>query len=136
MGVLEGFEPIKRVKGIPTVTISKDGVAFTSAVIEKMGRPPYVIPMIDRIGKRFAIVASEVETDDTRPFYNEGRKPSYGKRWSDRDLRATLTDMMGWDVGVRGYRVEGAYGFEENAFVFDLKHAKPYGKGAAGEGEE
>lgn len=136
MSLLEGFEPIKRVKGVPTVTISKDGVAFTTAVLEKMGKPPFVTPMIDRAGKRFAIVASNIETDDTRPFFNEERKSTYGKRWSDRDLRSTLAEMMGWDLSVCGYRVEGTYDFDENAFIFDLKRAKPYGKDAAGEGEE
>lgn len=136
MSILQGFEPIKRIKGIPTVTISKDGVAFTTAVLEKLGKPSYVVPMIDRSGQRFAIVASEHETDDTRPFYKTGRKSSYGIRWSDRDLRSTLAEMMGWDLSVCGYRAEGAYDYDENAFVFDLKRAKPYGKGAAGEGEE
>lgn len=136
MSLLQGFEPIKRVKGVPTVTISKDGVAFTTAVLEKLGKPSYVVPMIDRIGKRFAIVASEWETDDTRTFYKEGRKSSYGIRWSDRDLRSTLSEMMGWDLSVCGYRAEGAYDYDENAFVFDLKRAKPYGKGAADEREE
>ena len=136
MSILQGFEPIKRIKGIPTVTISKDGVAFTTAVLEKLGKPSYVVPMIDRGGQRFAIVASEHEADDARPFYKEGRKSSYGIRWSDRDLRSTLADMMGWDLSVCGYRAEGAYDYDDNAFVFDLKCAKPYGKGVAGEGEE
>lgn len=136
MSLLQGFEPIKRVKGIPTVTISKDGVAFTTAVLEKLGKPSYVVPMIDRSGQRFAIVASEHETDDTRSFYKTGRKSSYGIRWSDRDLRSTLAEMMGWDLSVCGYRAEGAYDYDENAFVFDLKRAKHYGKGVAGEGEE
>ena len=136
MSILQGFEPIKRIKGIPTVTISKDGVAFTTAVLEKLGKPAYVVPMIDRTGKRFAIVASEHETEDTRQFYNKESKSSYGKRWSDRDLRSTLAEMMSWDLNVCGYRVEGTYDFDENAFVFDLKRAKAYGKGAAGKGEE
>jgi len=136
MGLLEGFEPIKRVKGVPTVTISKDGVAFTTAILEKLGKPHYVIPMIDRSGRRFAIVASNHETDDTRLFYKQGRKSSYGIRWSDRDLRSTLATMMGWNLKSCGYRVEGVYDFEENAFIFDLNKAKPYGKGAADEREE
>lgn len=136
MSLLEGFEPIKRVKGVPTVTISKDGVAFTTAVLEKLGKPAFVIPMIDRVGKRFAIVSSEIETNDTRQFYKEDRKSSYGIRWSDRDLRSTLATMMGWSLDACGYRAEGTYDFDENAFVFDLKNAKPYGKGVAGEGEE
>ncbi len=136
MGLLEGFEPIKRVKGVPTLTISKDGVAFTTAVLEKMGKPRFVIPMIDRIGRRFAIVASNVETDDTRIFYREGRKSSYGIRWSDRDLRSTIANIMDWNLNDCGYRVEGVYEFDDNAFIFDLKEAKPYGKGTASKEEE
>lgn len=136
MSLLDGFEPIKRVKGVQTVTISKDGVAFTTAVLEKLGRPHYVTPMIDRNSKRFAIVASKVETDETRPFYKEGRKSTYGIRWSDRDLRSTLATMMDWNLDICGYRAEGTYDFDDNAFIFDLKDAKPYGKGAAGKGKE
>lgn len=133
---LQGFEPIRRIKGVPTITVSKDGVAFTTAVLEKLGKPPYVIPMIDRSGRRFAIVASDVETNDSRSFYKVGRKSSYGIRWSDRDLRSTLATMMNWDLSACGYRAEGTYDFDDNAFIFDLNYAKPYGKGAGIERKE
>lgn len=136
MSLLDGFEPIRRIKGVPAITISKDGVAFTTAVLEKLGKPPYVIPMLDRIGKRFAIVGSDIETDNTRDFFKKERKSAYGIRWSDRDLRTTLAAMMGWNLSVCGYRVEGVYDFDENALIFDLKDAEPYGKGAADERKE
>lgn len=136
MALLDSFEPIKRVKGVPTVTISKDGVAFSTAVLDKMNRPRYVLPMIDRSGRRFAIVECGPETDNAREFCAPGRKGAYGKRWSDRDLRSTLCDLMGWDVSEGGYRVDGSYDFDENAFVFNLYDAEKYGKDAPVTGEE
>ncbi|MDO4183370.1 MAG: hypothetical protein Q4E12_07195 [Coriobacteriia bacterium] len=135
MSFLDGFEPIKRIKGVASMSVSKDGVSFTTAVIEKMGKPRYVTPLIDRNTQRFAIVSSDTETDDTRLFYKEGRKSQYGIRWSDRDIRSTLGEMMGWNLEESGYRVAGFFDYDDNAFIFDLKEAKPYGKGAA-KGEE
>ena len=128
--MLEGFEPLRLVTGIPTMSITKNGVSFNKTSIEKLGCPPYVIPMIDRQGNRFAIVARDERDDDTRKFHQEGRDTSNGIRWNNNDLVATFENMMGWKIAYMGMKVMGKYSENDKAIIFNLESAEPIDSGS------
>lgn len=123
--MLEGFEPIKLVTGTPTMSVTKNGVAFNKTAVEKLGCPPFAIPMIDRAGSRFAIVARDYEENDTKRFYQKGRDTSNGVRWNNNDLIATFESMMGWNIEQMGVKVKGVYSEIDRAIIFDLHEASP-----------
>lgn len=123
--MLEGFEPIKLVAGTPTMSVTKNGVSFNKTTVEKLDCPPYVIPMIDRIRRRFAIVARDYEGSDAKKFYQNGRDTSNGVRWNNNDLIATFDSMMGWNIDQTGMKVKGVYLEDDRAIIFDLNEANP-----------
>ena len=102
--MLEGFEPLRLVTGIPTMSITKNGVSFNKTSIEKLGCPPYVIPMIDRQGN--------------------------GIRWNNNDLVATFENMMGWKIAYMGMKVRGKYSENDKAIIFNLESAEPIDSGS------
>lgn len=124
MGLLDGFKVIDAVTGVPSVSITKNGIAFNKTVVEKMGCPSYVCAMIDKENKRFAIVPCEKDAKGHRAFYKKGRSTSYGVRWNNADLRMTIEMLMDWNLEESSWKVVGTYYEEENVLMFDLKEAE------------
>lgn len=129
MSLLEAFEVVDAVTGMPTVSITKNGIAFNKTVLEKMGCPEYVRAMIDKPGKRIAIAPCEKEDRGSRAFYKRGRNTANGVRWNNFDLRTTIETMMGWALADQGWKASGFYSEEDNAIIFDLNSAEPLSRG-------
>ena len=125
MSILDSFQVIGNVTGVPSVSVTKNGIAFNKAVLEKMRCPEYVCAMIDKASKRIAIVACEKGSNGSRPFYKKGRDMSNGVRWNNADLRMTIENMMSWRLSEKGWKATGTYFEEENALIFDLNDSEP-----------
>lgn len=131
--MLKGFEPLIVASGIPRVTISRNGVSFNKATVEKMGKAPYVCVLIDRPGRRFAISPDEGEDSISRmDFFRPGAEISNGVRWNSSDLKQTFHDLMGWDVEHQTMRADGFFDAESRAIIFDLNEAVDISKGREG----
>lgn len=126
--MLDGFETIKLVTGTPTMSVTKNGVSFNKTAIEKLGKPSYVIPMLDRIRNRFAIVGVDYEVEDARKFYQSGRDTSQGVRWNNNDLISTLEAITAWNTTKTGMKVKGRYDEDDRAIIFNLDEAEPIEK--------
>ena len=134
--MLEGFEPLTIATGGMRMTVTKNGVSFSKGALEKLHCAQYVIPLIDRAGKRFAIAACKEEAKNAKRFYRDGGTAD-GVRWNERDLITTLSDLVGKNLEEHGITVDGIYSGEDDALIFDLNNARPSRKrrGAA-EGTE
>ena len=53
--MLDGFKQNNMAVGSSSVSITDNGIAFSKAAIVRIGKPEYVIFMIDEEGKRIAI---------------------------------------------------------------------------------
>ena len=124
MGVWDGFEIFETVKGTPSMSVTKNGVAFNKTVVEKMHAPQYALPLIDRENKRFAVVACAGDERGAREFFKPGRELSYGARWNNHDLRSTIEGMMGWNLEANGWKAHGVYSEGKNGYIFDLSKAE------------
>lgn len=122
----EGYEKYTAITGTPSMTITRNGISFNQAAINKLGKPPYVNLYIDKRRTRFAIEASYEDADGALFFYKPGTPTSKGVRWNNADLRATFEQLMGWDVELLGYKVIGNFRDEDvPALEFRLADAKP-----------
>jgi hypothetical protein len=124
MGLLDSFEVLENVTGAPYLSITKNGVSFNKCVLEKMGCPQYVKALIDRDGKRMAIVACDGKDRASRAFYKDGRDTSYGVRWNNYDLKQTIENMMGWDLLDGSWKVFGEFFRDDCAMIFDFMQAE------------
>lgn len=120
MGFFDDFELLDPVNGIPSMSITKHGVSFNKSALEKLGCPENVKALLDKKGKRFAIISCEKEDRGARKFCKKGRDISNGVRWNNYDLKITLETLMGWNLAEQSWKSIGSYSEDERALIFDL----------------
>lgn len=125
MSLLDKFEIIDSVTGVPSISITKNGISFNKGTLEKLARPAYVQALIDKQNKQIAIVPCDENDRGSRFFYKEGRDTANGVRWNNFDLRTTVETMMGWDLSDGGWKSAGIFSEEDNALIYDLNSAEP-----------
>lgn len=120
MGLLDAFEVMPYVTGIPSMSVTKDGVSFNKATVEKLGSPAYVLILVDKAGNRLAAKPCEETTQGARPFLREGRSSRAGVRWNNTDLKDSIQKLTHWELDENGYKVTGDFFPDDNVMVFDL----------------
>jgi hypothetical protein len=126
--MLEGFRPINLTVGLPYISITKNGVTFNKTSIVKIGKPAYVLLMMDDVNKRIAVQPCDSSDEDATAFFKGEGKSVVSVRWNNKDLLNTLSKMMNYDLDKFSYRVDGDYLSNENALIFDLKLATILGE--------
>lgn len=125
---LTNFKTIEMVKGNPTMSLTRNGITFSQAAIQKLAKPEYVEFMIDENNKIIAVVAKKEKTSNSFSFFSPEKKVM-SVRISNKDLRNQIAEIMSWSLGKEdGYKIEGEYAKEENALFFNLKESKPLNK--------
>lgn len=119
-----GFSTFDFEEGVPYVSITKNGITFNKGVVLKLGRPSRVELLINTDSKQIAIRGCNGDTPRSNSFYRENSRGIFSVRWNTKDLLSTLRDMMGWNLELESYRVEGQLLKEENAMLFDLNNAE------------
>ncbi len=119
-----GFSTFDFEEGVPYVSITKNGITFNKGVVLKLGRPSRVELLINTDSKQIAIRGCNGDTSRSNSFYRENSRGIVSVRWNTKDLLSTLRDMMGWNLELESYRVEGQLLKEENAMLFDFNKAE------------
>jgi len=124
--MLDGFKVYNLTTGLPTFSVTQNGVSFNKTAIVKMEYPEYVLLMINGDEKKIAIQTCDEGQAGATQFYKGARGNGVvSVRWNNRDLLNTISKMMGWKLEEQGYRIPGDYYEDENAIIFDLKQAEP-----------
>lgn len=127
MSILDGFSAFNFNEGVAYVSITKNGVTFNKSVVMKLGRPHYVVLLINEESQQIAIKCCDDSTPNCVSFYKdekESNRKIISVRWNGRDLLNTFQNMMDWDLNKCSYRVCGTLIKEEAAMLFDLKTAE------------
>ena len=123
--MLNGFRVINLISGLPSLSITKNGVGLNKASIVKLEYTEKVLLMINDAEKMIAVQKCENDNPNATQFYKKQRNVVV--RWNNSDLLSTLEKMMGWDVKKNGFKVTGEYDNENFALIFDLKKATQIG---------
>lgn len=118
------FQAFDFSEGAPVFSITKNGITFNKGVVLKLGKPSYVVLLINEAAKQIAIKCCEKDTPRCNPFYKPNDRGVYSVRWNSKDLLNTLQLLTGWDIENDAYRVEGQLLKEDNAMLFDLNSAE------------
>ncbi len=123
MSILSTFQPFNFNEGVPSVSITPNGVTFNKSVVLKLGCPSHVRLLIDYDEKRIAVQPCSALTEYAMAFYKEKAAKVLSVRWNGRDLLNTLQSMMDWKLSEKAYRCVGEFIREDNAVIFDLTKA-------------
>lgn len=119
----EAFKPFSLTTGLPSLSVTKNGVSFNRAAIVKMEKAPFVALYIDDKGKRLAIQKSDDQSQtNVAKFYRSGGK-NFTVRWNNSDLLKTIEKITGWNLEMNGYKIEGEFDAEEMVMIFDFNKA-------------
>lgn len=120
------FAPIDvAVTGTPEIHITRYGVTFTRKLLEDMGFPAYVMPMIDVKNQVLAIKACKNETAHAMRFSRQKGEQKGALIVYASAIRRMVHLIMGdqWHEKNR-YHITGVWYAEAKAMVFDLNAAK------------
>lgn len=123
MSVLEGFKSFNFNEGMPSVSITSNGVTFNKAVTLKLGSPSHVVLLFNEDTKQMALQVCSENTENAVQYCRENTRGVLSVRWSGRDLLNTIESMMGWNLEAHAFKVEGSLIRSENAILFDLEKA-------------
>ena len=121
---LSTFKQIELIKGNPTMSVTKNGLTFSQAAIQKLAKVEYVEFLINEEQKIVAVIAKDEATENSFHFFAPGKKV-LSVRITNKELRNQIADSMSWNLTqTDGYKVEGTYDKELNGLFFDLSTAK------------
>jgi len=111
--------------GTPDIHITQNGITFTRRLIEDMGYPLYVTPMIDMKNKAFAIKECKATNEHAISFSKPKGEQKGAIITSSTAIRKMIRGLMGnqWDK-LNRYHVTGIWYAEAKAMVFDLNAAR------------
>lgn len=122
--MLEGFEIVTFGNTGASVSITKNGVTFNKASLEKMNSANYVTLMVNRNLKQFAIKQCTQNDANAMPFYVAIKPKAPSVRWNSKELLRLFSGLMSWDLDkCNGYKIMGEYLKSEKALLFDLNSA-------------
>ena len=124
---LSKFKPYTVSPGVATITIGKNGLAFSKTAVIRLGKPEYVELLVNDDDKIIAIRALSEQSETSTNFFRPGKK-NIMVRWNYQDLIERITEMMNWDTENKTYKVRGEYYPEDNLLSFSLKDASTLGK--------
>ncbi len=119
--MFENFKKVSLTTGLPYMSITDNGVTFSKSVVIKMGKPQFVILLINEEDNQIAIMTSHKDEEDAIAFTKNSKVANV--RINNKDLLNTLSKMMGWNLKDGGYKVLGDYYSKDSAMMFDLTKA-------------
>lgn len=120
----EGYKPFILVNGIPSISVTDNGLTFSKSAIVKLGCPAYVNLYIDPEKKKLAVEPGEEGSPQANAFYRPNDRNIITVRWNNKDLLGYLCAIMNWDLKTNSYKVTGIFDYDDNIFEFDMKGAE------------
>lgn len=128
MTELTGFSVVSFGGTGPLASVTRNGVTFNKAAVDRMGSTQYVLLLLDESTKRFAIQKCTQNTPQAMPFVAAIKKGAPSVRWGSKEFLKIIKRLTGWpleDKGCKGFKVPGEYQRSDNAMIFDLTKAIP-----------
>lgn len=122
-----GFKPFDFSEGIPKISVTENGVTFGRGVVNKLGKPEYIVLMINDEKHQIVIKRAIKETKFSYRFYRQSKirveKNIVSVRINNTELLSRMSRLMNWDFALYSYSVEGVI-VDDQTILFDLNNAK------------
>lgn len=122
-----GFKSFDFSEGIPKISVTTNGVTFSRGVTNKLGKPEYIVLMINDERHQIVIKRAIKETEFSYRFYRKNKrrveKNIASVRISNTELISRMSRLMNWNLALYSYSVEGVI-VDDETILFDLNNAK------------
>lgn len=122
---LSHFKPIIFGESKPYISLTSAGLTFNKETVQIIGKPAYVVLLIDEPGKRLAIQSASKNDEYSISFLKSKTSKVLSVRLNSKELMNTLTKLMNWNLKINSYKIYGKVIANPQAIIFDLKKAVP-----------
>lgn len=130
------FKPYAIVSGLPTVSITKNGMTFSKTALIKMGKPDYIKLMINEDEKQLAFFAANEDEDNViKCMVDKNKKEAVNFRINARDLLYKIASLMGCKFEELNFKVIGELFNEDKVMLLDLNRATKINESDASDDE-
>lgn len=123
---MDGFKPFTFGNTGPSVSITKNGVTFNKAAVDKLGSPQYALLLINEKEKKLAVKKTSSTDPLAVPFCAAIKKGAPSVRWNSKELLRAICSMTGWDFSGNSnasYKIFATHDRSEGALIIDLTAA-------------
>lgn len=123
---MDGFKPFTFGNTGPSVSITKNGVTFNKAAVDKLGSPQFTLLLINEKEKKLAVKKTTATDPLAVPFCATIKKGAPSVRWNSKELLRAICSMTGWDFSANNttsYKIFATYDRSEGALMIDLTAA-------------
>lgn len=122
-----GFKAFDFSEGSPKISVTTNGVTFSRGVANKLGKPEYIILMINDEKHQIVIKRAIKGTKFSYRFYRQNKRKEekniVSVRINNTELLSRMSRLMNWDLALHSYSVEGV-AVDDETILFDLNNAK------------
>lgn len=122
-----GFKAFNFSEGVPRISVTTNGVTFSRGVANKLGKPEYIVLMINDEKHQIVIKRAIKETKFSYRFYRQNNrkveKNIVSVRINNTELLSRISRLMNWNLAFYSYSVEG-FIIDDETILFDLNNAK------------
>lgn len=119
------FQPLDRVAGKPTISVTSNGVGFSKQLLNRLGYAHYVQMFINKTDKQLGIRACDKNSSGAMKFISEKKEKVDSLRWNNPAFKEDIKTLVSKDLANMNFIVEGDYIEEEAALLFDFTKAHP-----------
>lgn len=113
-----------RVAGRASLSVMPNGVGFSKQTISRLGYPHFVQIYISHKEKVVGIKACDKEDYSSIKFVPENQQRVDSIRWNNAEFLKDFKSLINDEMFLKfGFKVDGEYILDENAFLFDFKKA-------------
>lgn len=118
------FQPLEKVAGRLTISVTKNGVGFSKQVLSRLGYAHYVQMFINKVDKLLGIRPCKKEDAGALHFVTENKTKIDSLRWNNPAFKADITGLVNSEIAKGNFICDGEYIESESALLFDFSKAK------------
>ena len=119
------FQPLDRVAGKPTISVTDNGVGFSKQTLNRLGYAHYVQMFINKVDKQLGIRPCNKDASGAIKFISEKKEKVDSLRWNNPSFKNDIKSLVTEQLADMNFIVDGEYIEEETALLFDFTKARP-----------
>lgn len=117
------FQPMDRVAGKPTISVTKNGVGFSKQTLSMLRYSHYVQIYINKVDKQLAIRPCQKDDQNSIKFVSLNKEKVDSLRWNNPVFTESIRSLVKEELAKDNFVCEGEYLDEDKAMLFDFTKA-------------
>ena len=120
------YQPLERVAGKPTISVTKNGVGFSKQALSRLEYAHFVQIFINKSEKKLGIRKCEKNSPNALKFVSEKKDKIDSLRWNNSAFTDDIKGLVSSELSSNNFICEGEFIEDEGipALLFDFTKAR------------